>query len=219
MPAPIDLTGHTYGRLTVLNEVLPQQRPRLWRCQCSCGNTKDIGGPSLRKGNTTSCGCYNKELITTHGDTGTRLFYCWQGMLQRCYNKKAKAYRDYGAIGVTVCEEWRTSYVAFKTWAMSSGYLDTLTIDRIDCAPIYSPTTCRWADKVIQSRNQRIRSNTSCEFVGVTFLHKTKRYQASICVNDRRIHLGTFCTAHTAAQTRDNYIKDHALEGYTLNFK
>lgn len=218
MPKAIDLTGHVYGRLTILNEVLPRQRPRLWNCRCSCGNTKEIPGLHMRSGSTVSCGCYNKEVITTHGDTSTRLFYCWQAMKQRCYNNQAKSYKDYGAIGVTVCTEWLNNYEVFKEWAVSHGYTKDLTIDRINGALIYSPSTCRWTTKNIQARNHRIRTNTSCMYVGVAFLAKSNRYQASTCVDNRRIHIGTFLFAEEAALARDAYIRENSLEGYTLNF-
>lgn len=218
MPAAIDLTGHVYSRLTVINESLPRGRPRKWHCLCNCGAYKTIDGNSLRTGNTTSCGCYNKELITSHGDTGTRLFYCWQAMKQRCTNKNSASYKDYGAIGVTVCSEWVASYEVFKTWALTNGYKNTLTLDRINCSLIYSPDTCRWATKDIQARNQRIRTNSSCEYVGVTFIFTRNRYQASTCVNNKRIHLGTFLSAIEAALARDSYIKQNNLEGFVLNF-
>lgn len=218
MPKAIDLTGHVYSRLTVIDEVLPTQRPRKWNCICKCGVFKAIDGQSLRTGNTTSCGCYNQEKDKTHGDTATRLFYCWQAMKQRCYNTKSSSYKDYGAIGVTVCQEWFDSYEVFKEWALTNGYQDDLTIDRIACALVYSPTTCTWSPKNIQARNKRIRTNTSCVYVGVSYLPKRKRYQASTCVDNKRIHLGTFLSAEEAALARDNYIKQNKLEGFVLNF-
>lgn len=58
----IDMTGQTFGELTVVKfdrtHVSPggQRTPR-WLCQCSCGNTKSVAGPNLRNGNTKSCGC------------------------------------------------------------------------------------------------------------------------------------------------------------------
>ena len=51
-----DLTGKTFGRLTVIkraeNNILPSgQRQTMWLCKCSCGNNKDVivRGADLKK--------------------------------------------------------------------------------------------------------------------------------------------------------------------------
>ena len=59
-----DLTGQKFGRLTVLRLVPnPSVGPRatIWECKCDCGNIRYLEGYDLRSGNTTSCGCYQKE--------------------------------------------------------------------------------------------------------------------------------------------------------------
>lgn len=63
-----DMTGQTFGRLTVLerteNHVTPSgQVKTTWLCRCACGNTKRIRGATLRKGEVQSCGCYQREAI------------------------------------------------------------------------------------------------------------------------------------------------------------
>lgn len=61
----IDETGNIYGRLTVLKrDGVSSDHHAMWLCQCSCGNLTRVIGKDLRSGHTTSCGCYNKELIT-----------------------------------------------------------------------------------------------------------------------------------------------------------
>ena len=57
-----DLTGQRFGRLTVIKMVGKDSIGKiLWLCQCDCGEECIIRGNSLRTGNTTSCGCYNKQ--------------------------------------------------------------------------------------------------------------------------------------------------------------
>jgi hypothetical protein len=56
-----DLVGQKFGLLTVLEDVGRQNREVLWRCLCDCGNIVDVLSGNLQKGNTKSCGCYNKE--------------------------------------------------------------------------------------------------------------------------------------------------------------
>ena len=60
----IDLTGQKFGRLTVISyneEVSKQKGQAYWNCRCDCGNEKVVRGKHLKSGNTTSCGCYQKE--------------------------------------------------------------------------------------------------------------------------------------------------------------
>ena len=62
MKNPIDLTGHKFGRLTVLNRAENSKDGRVrWLCKCDCGNERIILGKSLKNGHTQSCGCLNKE--------------------------------------------------------------------------------------------------------------------------------------------------------------
>lgn len=73
-----------------------------------------------------------------------RLRAILNGMRQRCYNKNHASYEWYGAKGVKLCEEWRTSTEAFEVWARNNGYTDELTIDRIDPKSDYCPENCQW---------------------------------------------------------------------------
>ena len=57
----IDLTGRTFGRLTVI-QYDHSKNGAYWLCRCECGKTKVIKGNSLTKGVTTSCGCKSREM-------------------------------------------------------------------------------------------------------------------------------------------------------------
>ena len=93
----IDLTGQVYGRLTVIKRVDDYISPSgsrkvQWLCKCKCGKEVIVTGNNLRKGNSKSCGCYNRELLTktnlTHNASNTRLYHIWICMKDRCYNPK-----------------------------------------------------------------------------------------------------------------------------------
>ena len=55
-----DLTGQQFGKLTVI-KYLYSSYQRIYLCQCECGNTCEIAGPSLINGYTQSCGCLGRS--------------------------------------------------------------------------------------------------------------------------------------------------------------
>jgi hypothetical protein len=65
------------------------------------------------------------------------LYRTWQGIKNRCYNPKVKAYQYYGGRGITVCERWLHSFENFL--ADMGEPPPGLSIDRIDNDKGYSP--------------------------------------------------------------------------------
>ena len=154
MGAKLNLRGQKFGRWTVLEEADRQCGGVRWKCRCECGTVRNVLAGSLRKGASTSCGCYNREVITTHGKSHTKLHHAWSSMKDRCTNPNAQEADRYINRGIKVCDEWLNSYEAFEEWALANGFRDGLSLDRIDNDGNYEPSNCRWATAKEQCRNR-----------------------------------------------------------------
>jgi hypothetical protein len=98
-----------------------------------------------------------------HGYAHTRLYSIHQGIKKRCYNKNSYKYKHYGERGIIMCEEWKL-FSTFRDWAISNGYSDELSIDRIDVDGNYEPGNCRWATQKEQTNN--LRKNIRYDYYG-----------------------------------------------------
>lgn len=164
----IDLTGRRFGNLVVLcraeNLLCKGRITTRWLCRCDCGNEKIISGKHLKSGAVISCGCVGKihsaESKIKHGKARSRIYSVWCNMKNRCYNPNVRSYKTYGARGITVCDEWKSSFTAFYKWALKSGYDETAgygecSLDRIDNDKGYFPENCRWVSFKVQANNRR----------------------------------------------------------------
>lgn len=201
-----DYIGKKFNRLTILADgghiVFPSGRKVQVEAQCECGVIKKYTLANLKNGNSKSCGCYNLELLITHGMHKTRQYQCWADMKTRCDNVDHKWYPSYGGRGIDYQESWKQ----FENFwdDMREGYQDDLTLDRIDNSAGYSKDNCRWSDSSIQSHNQRKSAGSKNKYIGVK-KHKTCNYiGASIRVDNKSATLGSYDSEEVAAKAYDD---------------
>ena len=85
-------------------------------------------------------------------------------MHERCERKDHPNYKNYGGRGIYVCDDWK-EYLKFKEWALSHGYENGLSLDRIDNDSPYCPENCRFVTIKQQANNRR--TNKFFELNGV----------------------------------------------------
>lgn len=83
-----------------------------------------------------------------------RLWRIWNGIKKRCLFETDARFHQYGGRGIKMDESWR-SFDVFAEWALSNGYDDTLTIERIDVDGNYCPGNCKWIPLKEQASNKR----------------------------------------------------------------
>jgi len=194
MPRRLDISGDSYGKLTVIQySHQDRHKKSQWWVQCDCGICFTTSGAAMRKGNTLSCGCVNKEhirnLSKTHGGCGKGVgdyhpnYATWIGMIQRCTSPKNTHYGYYGGRGIRVCEQWLDALNGLDNFTRDLGVRPSKkhSLDRIDSNDNYTPENCRWSLPSEQAYNQRKRKNNTTGRTGVYPEKSNGTYWVGIC--------------------------------------
>jgi hypothetical protein len=120
------------------------------------------------------------------------LYSIWRGMKQRCYNKKSKAYKYYGARGIKVCERWKKSFYNFVVDVKKPKEIG-LELDRINSNGNYEPENVKWSTIRENINNRRNTVFISCEDIVVPrsiavsdFGYKPKKREVKITYEEAK---------------------------------
>jgi len=99
-----------------------------------------------------------KHGLRWHPSYGT-----WNGMMQRCHNRKSKSWKNYGGRGIKVCKRWHSvSNFIEDMGSKPPGH----TLDRKNNDRGYYPSNCRWVSGTSQCNN--MRKNVRISYRGKT---------------------------------------------------
>ena len=191
-----DMTGQRFGKLVVVEDTGERlYTSPVWKVLCDCGEYSYVTRATLthKKSKGTRPKCCNFA-------DSSRIGRIFRNMHKRCLNDPLKNsdYKNYASRGITVCPEWH-SFDNFKKWALSSGYKDTLSLDRIDVNGSYEPDNCRWATIEVQSLNKRRQSKSGYPNVWEDLTRrKDRRWVAEFKFNKEHYLKGGFATPKEA---------------------
>lgn len=171
-----DYTNQIFGSLTAIEPSHKYKSSIYWKYLCICGNVHTARGNTIayeaKKNDPKlpSCGCVELARKTKHGFRKTNethpAYKAYSGIMSRCYDENNANYKNYGEIGITVCDTWKNNPEAFVKWSIANGWKKGLHIDKdILCKkrgispPIYSPETCQWVSAKVNVCDATNRSN------------------------------------------------------------
>lgn len=133
-PRVTHLEGKRFGKWTILKRV--EHRFGAWLCECDCGTAGVVTTSNLKRGYSTCCAdCAKRKKRKGFTLKSTAIYKIWCNV------------RAYGSD--RVCEEWLTSFEAFKEFADKTGYREGLYLNRSDILKKYSPDNCVWSNRKV----------------------------------------------------------------------
>lgn len=167
MASMIDLSGRTFSRWFVVHRTGNRRGSVVWLCRCMCGTEKEVPSRALMSGESTSCGCFQRDSAAlkckaraTHGMSNAREYAIWSGILSRCRNPNSKDFQNYGGRGIYVSERWLVFENFFHDMGPSAA---GMSIERLDNDGPYCKENCKWATRQEQNRNSRHNRNLVCD--------------------------------------------------------
>jgi len=142
----------------------------------------------------------------------TDCYRVWDAMLSRCYNTVRKAYKQYGARGVRVCDEW-LEFQNFAAWWESTFKVKGWHLEKdilIEGNKIYGPDACCFVPVCINSFYATLPTQGTRELpCGVR--KSGRQYFASSRVDGVRTEIG-FATIEEASDFYKASKENHARQ-------
>jgi hypothetical protein len=140
-----------FGSVLVLGKADPENNPEIkpntrWVVVCKVCHHRcfEAVTRTVRSGKAR-CACL------------TRTYTSWRQMIQRCTNKNHQLYKDYGGRGISVCVQWRKSFLTFVQYMGQRP--EGKTLDRHPNPDgNYEPGNCRWGTPGEQAKSRRKNS-------------------------------------------------------------
>lgn len=172
MPKKIILVaGQKFGRLEFIKDAgYSTKKKPLIEVKCECdGKVIICDKGNVTSGHIVSCGCRKLEILKKqqkkkHGHSlsengkATKEYDAWRAMKKRCLDPKNDSYERYGARGITICEQWLTSFITFLA-DVGEAPTKEHSIDRINNEGNYEPGNVKWSTAEEQANNRRNNHN------------------------------------------------------------
>lgn len=140
----LEIIGQKFNKLLCIEKVENIKKHSCFLFLCDCGTKVIFMGTLVKKGYRVSCNACARQTTKKYRDHP--LYDVWKGMKARCYGIYNISYKNYGARGVRVCDEWRSNFKSFYDWCINNGWKAGLRIDKdykSTCnGMLYSPNDC-----------------------------------------------------------------------------
>ena len=187
-----NLIGQTFGELTVIKRVENNKDGRArWLCKCSCGNEKITTGKLLLRGDTKSCGCVKRNLNQYEFDGDICIATTSMG-IQHIFD--AEDYEKVKNIS------WRmTNYgYIYGLYNNKQIFIHKLitnfkypTIDHINGNKLDN-RKCNLRPATPSQNAMNKHKIPKSGYIGVYHRKDNNKWAAKICINYKRIYLGSF---------------------------
>ena len=154
-----------------------------YKCKCDCGKIVTRTALSLHPNAHCGASFHNRKYYHPDGmskDGFRKVYTTWYKIKSRCEDPNDKDYHNYGARGITLCDEWHelNNFVKWYWEESNHGILSPKyqTVDRIDVNKGYSPTNCRLLTMVQQSNNKRTNKIVEIDGEKLTYSEAARKY-------------------------------------------
>jgi len=224
-----DLTGHRFGRLTVIEPTKERKNGAVvWKCKCSCGNICFVSRANLEQGYVRSCGCLKSEQVAERSRARQTKDLTGQKFGRLTAVRPTEKRNNEYIVWECRCDCGNTTYVNSNN--LVSG--DTLSCGCLNSEKARanaSKNIAKFREKnyVAGTRldvigNNKPNKNSTTGIKGVYLRKKDGRYTAHIEFQGKRYFLGSYPTKEEAAQARkqaENKLYGDFLQWYNSTYK